>query len=94
MFLAKLDWLRSEGIWPNGLREDLLAERGIDICHETVRLWRNRFGPGFAAQICRKRVHRMDAFTHWRWHLDQDPCEDQRPDAVPLAGGGSGRRGA
>ena len=24
--------------------EDMLAERGIDICHETVRLWWNRFG--------------------------------------------------
>jgi transposase-like protein len=26
--------------------EDLLFERGIDVCHETVRLWGNRFGPG------------------------------------------------
>jgi hypothetical protein len=25
--------------------EDLLAERGIDISHETVRLWWDRFGP-------------------------------------------------
>ena len=25
--------------------EDLLFERGIDICHETVRHWLNRFGP-------------------------------------------------
>ena len=25
--------------------EDLLAERGIDISHETVRFWWNRFGP-------------------------------------------------
>ena len=25
--------------------EDLLAERGIDICHETVRHWWNRFSP-------------------------------------------------
>jgi transposase-like protein len=24
--------------------EDLLAERGIDISHETVRFWWNRFG--------------------------------------------------
>jgi putative transposase len=28
--------------------EDLLVERGIDICHETVRMWWNRFGPMFA----------------------------------------------
>ena len=36
--------------YPLSLRnvEDLLAERGIDICHETVRLWWNRFGPMFA----------------------------------------------
>ena len=29
--------------YPLSLRnvEDLLAERGIDICHETVRLWWN-----------------------------------------------------
>jgi putative transposase len=32
--------------FPLSLRnvEDLLFERGIDICHETVRLWWNRFG--------------------------------------------------
>ncbi|MDB5428938.1 MAG: transposase [Caulobacter sp.] len=59
--------------YPLSLRnvEDLLFERGIDICHETVRLWWNRFGPMFAAEIRRKRVHRMRQFTHWRWHLDE-----------------------
>jgi len=59
--------------YPLSLRnvEDLLAERGIDICHETVRLWWNRFGPMFAADIRRKRVDRMRAHTHWRWHLDE-----------------------
>ena len=33
--------------FPLSLRnvEDLLFERGIDICHETVRHWWNRFGP-------------------------------------------------
>lgn len=25
--------------------EDRLFERGIDLCHETVRLWWNRFRP-------------------------------------------------
>jgi putative transposase len=59
--------------YPLSLRnvEDPLAERGIDICHETVRLWWNRFGPMFAAEIRRKRVERMRAHTHWRWHLDE-----------------------
>jgi putative transposase len=44
--------------YPLSLRnvEDLLFERGIDICHETVRLWWNRFGPMFAGEIRRKRV--------------------------------------
>ena len=44
--------------------EDLLFERGIDICHETVRLWWNRFGPMFAAEIRRKRASYMRQFTH------------------------------
>jgi putative transposase len=37
--------------YPLSLRnvEDLLSERGIDISHETVRFWWNRFGPMFAA---------------------------------------------
>lgn len=49
--------------YPLSLRnvEDLLAERGIDICHETVRLWWNRFGPLFAAGIRKRRV----AFRPW-----------------------------
>ena len=51
--------------------EDLLFERGIDICHEPVRLWWNRFGPMFAAEIRRGRVQRMRLFTHWRWRLDE-----------------------
>ena len=59
--------------YPLSLRnvEDLLAERGIDICHETVRFWWNRFGPMFAAEICRKRVDHLRTDTHWRWHLDE-----------------------
>jgi putative transposase len=44
--------------YPLSLRnvDDLLAERGIDISHETVRFWWNRFGPMFAAEIRKKRV--------------------------------------
>jgi putative transposase len=59
--------------FPLSLRnvEDLLFERGIDICHETVRLWWNRFGPLFAADIRRQRVLRMRGFNQWRWHLDE-----------------------
>jgi putative transposase len=59
--------------FPLSLRnvEDLLFERGIDLCHETVRLWWNRFGPLFAADIRRQRISRMRGFRHWRWHLDE-----------------------
>ena len=58
--------------FPLSLRqvEDLLSERGIDICHETVRYWWNRFGPLFAAEIRRRRVHRH-WYSNWRWHLDE-----------------------
>ena len=59
--------------FPLSLRnvEDLLAERGIDICHETVRHWWNRFGPLFAANIRRQRTSRMRGFRQWKWHLDE-----------------------
>ena len=59
--------------FPLSLRnvEDLLFERGIDICHETVRLWWNRFGPLFAAESRRQRQCRMRGFRHWRWHVDE-----------------------
>ena len=59
--------------FPLSLRnvEDLLFERGIDISHETVRLWWNRFGPLFAGEIRRQRVSRMRGFRHWQWHLDE-----------------------
>ncbi|MFT5172647.1 MAG: putative transposase [Gammaproteobacteria bacterium] len=29
--------------------EYLLFEHGVDICHQTVRFWWNRFGPSFTA---------------------------------------------
>lgn len=59
--------------FPLSLRqvEDLLHERGIDVCHETVRAWWNRFGPIFAAEIREKRVASMRRRIQWRWHLDE-----------------------
>ncbi len=66
--LAVLMYIR----YPLSLRqvEDLLLERGIDICHETVRFWWNRFGPIFAAEIRKRRI-RHQSFSNWRWHLDE-----------------------
>ena len=59
--------------FPLSLRnvEDLLHERGIDISHETVRFWWNRFGPMFAAEIRRKRVQQLRSYSNWQWHLDE-----------------------
>ena len=59
--------------FPLSLRqvEDLLHERGIDICHETVRFLWNRFGPMFAAEIRKKRSAALRALPQWRWHLDE-----------------------
>src|SRR5471030_2450875 len=59
--------------YPLSLRnvEDLLAERGIDISHETVRFWWNRFGPMFAAEIRKRRIAHMRGYPQWGWHLDE-----------------------
>ena len=59
--------------FPLSLRnvEDLLHERGIDVSHETVRFWWDRFGPMFAAEIRKNRVSRMRAYSNWQWHLDE-----------------------
>ncbi len=58
--------------FPLSLRnvEDLLHERGIEVSHETVRFWWQRFGPMFAAEIRRRRVGQIRA-SRWRWHLDE-----------------------
>ena len=59
--------------FPLSLRnvEDLLHARGIEISHETVCYWWNRFGPMFAAELRRKRVDRMRGCKQWRWNLDE-----------------------
>ena len=58
--------------FPLSLRqvEDLLHERGINISHETVRTWWNRFGPVFAAEIRKCRIQGR-SFSLWKWHLDE-----------------------
>jgi putative transposase len=70
--------------FPLSLRnvEDLLFERGIDISHETVRYWSNRFGPMFAADIRRQRVSRR-CQSKCTWY----DCAAVRPVALisPLA---------
>lgn len=58
--------------FPLSLRnvEDLLHERGVEVSHETMRYWWNRFGPMFAAEIRKRRVQGMRS-SQWRWHLDE-----------------------
>ena len=58
--------------FPLSLRnvEDLLHERGIEVSHETVRFWWQRFGPMFASEI-RKRRNAGLKSSRWQWHLDE-----------------------
>ena len=46
--------------------EDLLAERGVVVSHETIRVWVAKFGTRIAAKIRRDRPGSAD-----RWHLDE-----------------------
>ena len=57
--------------FPLSLRnvDDFLHERGIDISHETVRFWWNRFGSVFAAEIRSNRANRAQGHLNWRSHL-------------------------
>jgi putative transposase len=60
--------------FPLSLRnvEDLLHERGIDICHETVRHWVDRFGTYFAHKIRKRRSEANATDRHnGEWHLDE-----------------------
>jgi len=59
--------------FPLSLRnvEDLLHERGIEISHESVRFWWNRFGPMFASEIRARRAERLRYGPQWRWHLEE-----------------------
>jgi putative transposase len=59
--------------FPLSLRnvEDLLHARGIDICHESVRLWVDRSSPIFDGRIRTKRAPYMRQHTQWQWHLDE-----------------------
>jgi len=65
--------------------EDLLAERGINVTYEAIRLWCNRFGPKYAARLKRKHQGygdtffidevfvRIDGKQHYLWRaVDQD----------------------
>ena len=46
--------------------EDLLAERGVIVSYESIRVWCQRFGAQIAAKIRRDRPVPAD-----KWHLDE-----------------------
>ncbi|KKN23958.1 hypothetical protein LCGC14_0899730 [marine sediment metagenome] len=46
--------------------EDPLAERGVIVSQEAIRLWVNRFDPHFANCVQRGRPRPND-----KWHLDE-----------------------
>ena len=46
--------------------EDLLAERGIIVSYETIRIWCQKFGPGYARNLNRRQGRLGDT-----WHLDE-----------------------
>jgi putative transposase len=54
--------------FPLSLRmvEEMLATRGIEVSHETVRRWAETFGREFANRIRRRTPRPGD-----RWHLDE-----------------------
>ena len=56
--------------YPLSLRqvEDILHERGIDVCHETIRYWWNKFGLKFSKEIKKKLSY---SHSNWRWHIDE-----------------------
>ena len=65
--------------------EDLLAQRGVTVSHESIRLWCIKFGPEFAKRLWRKHQGFGDTFyvdevfvkirgkQHYLWRaVDQD----------------------
>src|SRR6202171_5323885 len=46
--------------------QDLLAERGIVVSHETIRQWCTKFGPTFAARLRERGARAGD-----KWHLGE-----------------------
>jgi len=46
--------------------EELLAERGITVSHESIRRWVLTFGPAIAQRLRTSRPR-----PHGRWHLDE-----------------------
>jgi putative transposase len=75
--------------------EDLLAERGINVTYEAIRLWCNRFGPKYATRLKRKHRGYGDTFfidevfiriggiQHYLWRaVDQESLPHERSECL------------
>ena len=77
--------------FPLSLRnvENLLHERGVDVCHESVRLWVDRFGTHFAGKIRKRRADYMRQVTRVAVVSGLGFREDKRRSTLPMASGRS-----
>ena len=71
--------------------EDLLAERGITVGYESIRLWCIKFGPKYARRLKRKHRGYGDTFFIDEVFAGVPDHSDQWQAALPLASRGSGR---
>lgn len=84
--IAHAVWLYFKFTLSLRMVEDLLAERGVIVSHQTIRTWAEEFGRQFAANIRRRSAGRFDekwdvdevvitmrGKKHWLWRaVDQD----------------------
>ena len=72
--------------------ENLLAERGITVSRESIRLWCIKFGALYARRLKRKHGGYGDTFYIDEVFAGVPDHSDQRQAALPLEGRGSGWR--
>jgi putative transposase len=65
--IAHAVWLYFRFRFSLRMVEDMLAARGINVSHQTVRLWAEKFGRAFASEIRRRSAGRLGD----KWHLDE-----------------------
>ena len=70
--------------------EDLLAERGITVSRESIRLWCNKFGAIYARRLKHRHRGYGDTFYIDEVFAGVPDHSDQWQTALSLAGSGSG----
>ena len=71
--------------FPLSLREiqEMMAERGVVVSHETIRAWAAKFGQSYANELRRHRGRLGN-----KWHLDEVFHQDQLDDPGRTASAG------